>query len=171
MADQATLVLIKPDAIKRGLTGVVLSRLDELRLEVIGAKVVRVSRALAEEHYRNIREKPFFEETVEYLRGKRHGVASVLAFVFWGHEAVERVRQLAGATHPEQADPASIRGALGRMTTTGLMENVLHASSDESEAKREIALGFRPEELVMQPFPGSAWTSSRRGTTSAARKG
>ena len=134
MADQATLVLIKPDAIKRGLTGTVLSRLDVLRLDVIGAKVVRVDRALAEEHYQNIRSKPFFEETVEYIQGKFHGTPYVLAFVFWGENAIERVRQAAGATHPEKADPASIRGSFGRMMTTGLMENVLHASSDPNEA-------------------------------------
>ncbi len=153
MADQATLVLIKPDAIKRGLTGTVLSRLDVLRLDVIGAKVVRVDRALAEEHYQNIRSKPFFEETVEYIQGKFHGTPYVLAFVFWGENAIERVRQAAGATHPEKADPASIRGSFGRMMTTGLMENVLHASSDPNEAEREIRLWFKPHELLK--IPGS----------------
>ena len=148
MANEATLVLIKPDAIKRGLAGTVISRLEALQLEVIGAKAVRVGRALAEEHYLNILEKPFYEETVEYLQGTLHGTACVLAFVLWGEGAVERVRQLAGATHPEKADPMSIRGSLGRMTTTGLMENVLHTSSDLREAAREIQLWFKPEELL-----------------------
>ena len=153
MAAQATLVLVKPDAIKRGLTGSVLSRLDELRLEIIGAKVVRVDRKLAEAHYKNIEGKPFFDETVEYLQGKLHGTTGVLAFVFWGENAVERVRELAGATHPEKADPASSRGSLGRMTTSGLMENVLHASADLSEAKQEIALWFTRDELLRDPSP------------------
>ena len=89
MANQATLVLIKPDAIQRGLTGAVLSRLDGLRLEVIGAKALHVSRELAQAHYENIRGKPFFDEAVEYLRGKLHGTNAVLAFVFWGDDAVE----------------------------------------------------------------------------------
>ena len=148
MRDQATLVLIKPDAIKRGLTGAVLSMLDPLRLEIIGAKAVRASQELAEAHYQHIREKPFFRETVDHLLGKLHGVNYVLAFVLWGPDAVDRVRQVTGATHPEKAEPTSIRGALGRMTTSGLMENVLHASSDVQEAEREIRLWFTAPELL-----------------------
>ena len=146
--DQATLVIVKPDAIKRGLTGAVLSKLDPLQLEMIGAKVVRVSQELAEVHYQHIKEKPFFRETVDHLRGTLHGVHYVLVLILWGPEAIERVRQVTGATHPEQADPTSIRGALGRMTTAGLMENVLHSSSNPQEAEREIALWFQPHELL-----------------------
>jgi nucleoside-diphosphate kinase len=152
-AGQATLVLIKPDAIQRGLSGAVLSRLEELQLELIGAKAVHVSKALAEEHYQPIRDKPFFDETVAHLQGRLHGVPSVLALVFWGARAIERVRRLAGATHPERADPTTIRGALGRMTSAGLMENVLHASSDPREAEREIRLWFKPKELLREPWP------------------
>ena len=153
MPNQATLVIIKPDAIARGLTGVVISRLDVLGLEVIGAKVVRVGRELAEEHYKHIRGKPFFEETVEHIQGKLHHVEAVLALVYWGSNAVERVRQVAGATNPEKAEADSIRAGLGRITTTGLMENVLHASSDAKEAEREIKLWFKPDELVRDCFP------------------
>src|SRR3990167_3185326 len=145
MANQATLVIIKPDAIQRGFVGAVLSQLETLRLECIGAKAVAVSRELAEAHYQNIREKPFFVETVEYLQGTRHGMPYVLAFVLWGRAAVERVRQLAGATHPEKADPRSIRGMFGRMASSGLMENVIHASSAAEEAEREIRLWFKPD--------------------------
>ena len=145
---EATLVVIKPDAIKRGLTGSVLSQLDTLRLEVIGAKVVRVSKTLAEAHYQQLRDKPFFDEIVEYMQGNLHGTAYVLAFVYWGPRAIERVREVMGATHPEKADPHSIRGALGRMATSGLMENVMHASADASDAQREIALWFEPHELL-----------------------
>ncbi len=153
MADQATLVLIKPDAIQRGLAGTVLSRLEQLRLEVIGAKVVRVSRPLAEEHYKDLRGRPFFKELLDHIQGKLHGVNYVFAFVLWGPEAIARVREVAGATNPEQADPCSLRGSLGRMTTTGVMENVLHASSDSREAEREITLWFKPHELVRGRFP------------------
>jgi len=148
--DEATLVVIKPDAIHRGLVGAVFSRLETLRLEIIGAKVMRVDRALAEEHYRDIRGKPFFDETVEYLQGKMHGVAAVPAFVFWGPRAVARVREVTGLTHPEKADPTSIRGAFGRMATSGLMENIIHASADVEEAHREIRLWFKPEELLRE---------------------
>ncbi len=153
MADQATLVIVKPDAIRRGLMGAALSRLEPLQLEIIGAKAIRVSQELAEEHYTHIREKPFFRETVDHLRGKLHGVSCVLALVLWGPEAVERVRQATGATNPEKAEPASIRGALGRNTASGLMENVIHASSDAAEAEREIRLWFNPAELLQDPFP------------------
>ena len=153
MADEATLLIIKPDAIKHGLVGAVLSYLEPLRLEVIAAKVLRVERAVAEAHYQHIRNKPFFGETVDYLEGKLHGVSSVLAFVYWGEQAVERVRHMAGATHPEKAEPLSIRGALGRMRTSGLMENVVHTSSTSEEALREIPLWFRPSE-ILRPLPG-----------------
>ena len=148
MADEATLVVIKPDAIKRGLVGAVLSKLEGLKLEIIGVKVTRVSRSLAEAHYQHIRDKPFFNETVEYLEGKLHHVSSVLALVFWGDHAIERVCQLTGATHPEKAEPTSIRGAFGRMATNGLMENMIHASSDHAGAEREIRLWFEPQELL-----------------------
>jgi nucleoside-diphosphate kinase len=174
MADQATLVLIKPDAIQRGLIGAVFSRLDKLQLEVIGAKAVRVGKGLAQEHYKGIRGKPFFDETVDYLQGKRHGTTYVLAFVLWGNGAVERVRQLAGATHPEKAKPISIRGSLGRITTSGLMENVLHASSDVEEAEREIRLWFEPHELLraLSPRPSTPaqQTHAARAGTRGAHK-
>ena len=155
LTGQATLVLVKPDAIKRGLIGAVLSRLEALQLECLGAKAVRVNRALAEAHYQPIKDKPFFIETVEYLQGKFHGTTYVLAFVLWGPDAIERVRRVMGATHPEQADPQSIRGAFGRMATSGLMENVLHASSSPAEAEREVALWFKPGELLVPPAAAS----------------
>ncbi len=148
MASEATLVIIKPDAIRRGLVGAVLARLEPLGLELIGAKMVRVSRELAETHYRHLREKPFYQELLEYLEGKLHQTWAVLALVLWGPQAVSRVREAAGATNPEQAHPQSIRGAFGRVTTAGVMENLLHASSDAHEAQREIALWFQPHELV-----------------------
>ena len=153
---QATLVIIKPDAIKRGLIGATLAHLEPLQLEIIGVKVIRVSRDLAEKHYQNIREKPFFEETVTYLQGKLHGVPSVLALVLAGEDAVERVRRITGATHPEKAEPTSIRGALGRMKLDGLMENVVHTSSDQAEALREIKLWFSPHELLRDPSSGDS---------------
>ena len=155
MPNEATLVVIKPDAIKRGLAGAVLSRLEALRLDVIGAKAVRVSRQLAEEHYTDLRDKPFFEELLDLIQGKLHGTNYVLALVLWGPDAVTRVRVLAGATHPEQAEPLSIRGSFGRMTTSGLMENILHSSSTLAEAQREIRLWFEPHELLENPFPST----------------
>lgn len=150
---QATLVVIKPDAIQRGLTGAVLTKLDELGLQIIAAKVTRVTREMAEAHYHHLREKPFFEELLQHLRGQLHGVDSVLIFVYYGPNAIARVRDMAGATNPEVAVPTSIRGAYGRLTTKGVFENVVHASSDEQEAEREIRLWFRPDELLQPVLP------------------
>ena len=160
---QATLVVLKPDVIKRGLIGAVITQLEALRLEIIGTKVIRVSRELAEEHYKHIRGKPFFEETVDYLQGKLHGVPSVIAFVLWGESAIDCVRKLAGATHPEKAEPTSIRGAFGRMATSGLMENVIHASSDSADADREIRLWFQPHELLRELSCFSSSDAGRGG--------
>ena len=161
MADQATLVIIKPDAIQKGLVGAAISRLEPLKLEIIGVKIMPVSQELAEAHYMHIKEKPFFRETVDHLRGVLHGVTHVLAFVLWGPEAVARVRQVTGATNPEKADPQTIRGALGRNLSTGLMENVIHASSNSTDAQREIALWFKPEELL-RAIPGFSDAGARR---------
>ena len=166
MPDQATLVIIKPDALKRGLMGAAITRLEPLKLEIIGAKVLQVSQAMAEEHYHHIRNKPFFKEAVEHLRGLIHGVPYVIAFVLWGPDAIDRVRQVTGATNPEKADPMTIRGAFGRNLSTGLMENVIHSSSDPAEAEREIQLWFSPEELLRQPF--AAWPRARQ-TSKASR--
>ena len=76
-----------------------------------------------------------------------------MAMVYWGKDAITKVRQLAGATNPEEADPTTIRGSYGRITTKGLYENVLHASSNELEAEREIKLWFQPEDIIIDLYP------------------
>lgn len=149
---EQTLVLIKPDGIAKSLTGNILTRISETRLEIAAAKVVRVTRELATEHYRHMKDKPFFEELIQFLMGEFHK-RKVLAMVYYGDEAISRIRQIAGATNPEIADPVSIRGAYGRITTKGVFENVIHASSDKSEAEREIKLWFEPDEVVFDVYP------------------
>lgn len=151
--NQATLVLIKPDGLKKSLTGNILTRLSETKLEIVAAKIVKASRELAVEHYVHLKDKPFFEELLRYLMGELHERRKVLAMVYWGEEAIDKVRQLAGATNPEEADPVSIRGAYGRITTKGIYENVIHASSNEAEAKREIQLWFSPDEIIVDLYP------------------
>ncbi len=153
MSVESSLVLIKPDAIQRGLTGLILTRLDEPGLMMIGAKVMRVSRELAEEHYNTLRPKPFFEELIQHICGRLHGVEHLLALVYHGPGAIARIRHLSGATNPEKAEPRSIRGAYGRNTASGLMENVIHSSSDAADAEREIKLWFRPDELLLPLYP------------------
>ena len=150
MAIERTLVLIKPDGLKRKLTGLAIDRLDTLGLEMIGAKIISVSEALAREHYEPLKDKPFFENLIRYIRGQLHGIPKnrVLAFVYRGDNAVARVREITGATNPEDAAPGTIRGSFGRLTTAGQFENVIHASSDIQEAEREIKLWFSPNEIM-----------------------
>ena len=109
-------MLIKPDGLKKSLTGNILTRLSETKLEIVAAKITRVSRELAEEHYKHMKDKPFFKDLVKYLRGELHQRLKAMAMVYWGEDAISKVRQLAGATNPEKADPVSIRGAYGRIT-------------------------------------------------------
>ena len=150
---QATLVIIKPDGLKKSLTGNILSRLSETKLKIIGAKIVKVSLVLAHTHYHHLRDKPFYEELIKYIVGKLHGDNRVMALIYWGQDAIKKVRDIAGATNPEEAEPISIRGAYGRILTTGLYENVVHASSSEEEAEREIKLWFEPDEMVYELYP------------------
>lgn len=150
---QQTLVLIKPDGLKKSLTGNILTRLSETKLEIAAAKIVRVSRELAETHYCHMKEKPFFEELIKYIRGELHKRRKVLAMVYHGEGAIKKVRQIAGATNPEEADPVSIRGAYGRITTSGIYENVIHTSTNEAEAEREIKLWFEPDEIIYKLYP------------------
>ena len=150
---QQTLVLIKPDGLKRSLTGNILTKLSETKLYIVGAKVVKVSKELAEEHYKNLKQEKFFKELINYIQGKHHKTERVLALIYEGYGAINLIRKLAGATNPEEAEPTSIRGAYGRITTTGIYENVIHASADEKDAEREIKLWFKPEELVSILYP------------------
>ena len=151
--DQKTLVVIKPDGLKKSLTGNILTRLSESKLEIVAAKIVRVSRELAAEHYKHMKDKPFFDELIKYLQGELHERRKVMAMVYWGDDAIDKVRKLAGSTNPEEADPTTIRGSYGRITTKGLYENVIHASSNESEAEREIKLWFEPDEIIVDLYP------------------
>lgn len=150
--NQATLVLIKPDGLKKSLTGNILTRLAETKLEIVAAKIVRVSRELAIEHYQHMQDKPFFEELIQYIRGELHNRKKVMAMVYWGEDAISKVRQLAGATNPEEADSTTIRGAYGRITTKGLYENVVHTSTNAQESEREIKLWFNPEEVIVDLY-------------------
>ncbi|MDI6704544.1 MAG: nucleoside-diphosphate kinase [bacterium] len=158
---QQTLVLIKPDGLKKSLTGNILTRLSETKLEIVAAKIVRVSRQLAEEHYRHMRDKPFFEELIKYIQGELHDRRKVLAMIYWGEDAINKVRVLAGATNPEKADPVSIRGAYGRITTLGVYENVIHTSTNEEEAEREIKLWFNPDEIIVDIYPTKIVTKEK----------
>ena len=146
--NQATLVIIKPDGLQKSLTGNILTKLSDAKLVIIAAKMRVVSRKLAEDHYRHMKDKPFFEDIVKYLMGEFH-TKRTMALVYYGDSAIGRVRQICGATNPEEAAPDTIRGAYGRITTKGVYENVIHASSVAEDASREVKLWFEPHEIVV----------------------
>lgn len=158
---QQTLIIIKPDGLSKSLTGNVLTRLSETKLEIIGAKMVKVSRKLAEEHYKHLKDKPFFEELIKYIMGKYHK-EKVMALVYWGEDAIEKVRTMCGKTNPEEAESVSIRGAYGRITTKGVYENVVHASADTEDAEREIKLWFGPDDLIKDTYPAKDVTQTKQ---------
>jgi nucleoside-diphosphate kinase len=153
MAIEQTLILIKPDGLVKSLTGNVITRLAEAKLTIMGAKVVRVSRELAEKHYEHLKEKPFFDELIKYIMGDMHKTYRVLALVYQGEDAITKIRDVVGETDPEKANPVSIRGAYGRITTSGIFENVVHASSSREDAEKEIKLWFQPDEIVEDLYP------------------
>lgn len=157
MTVQQTLVLIKPDGLVKSLTGNILTALSETKLIIVGAKIVQVSRELAVEHYRHLKEKPFFDELIRYITGEFH-TKRVMALVYEGEGAIKKVREIAGSTNPEEASSISIRGKYGRITSKGVYENAIHASENEEEAEREIKLWFEPDELFHKLYPTESKT-------------
>lgn len=162
---EAVLILIKPDGLKKSLTGNILTRLSETKLEIVAAKMARVSRELAEEHYKHLKDKPFFAELIRYLQGELHDRRKVMALVYWGKDAIQKCRELAGATNPEEAESTSIRGSYGRITTSGVYENVIHVSSNKEEAEREVKLWFQPSEIIVDLYPSREITAKEQKIT------
>ncbi|MCX8045188.1 MAG: nucleoside-diphosphate kinase [Desulfobacterota bacterium] len=170
---EQTLVLIKPDALKNSLTGYVLSQLSEFHtgLRFAGAKIVHVSRMLAEEHYAEHRGKVFFQSLLDYIMGCSHypdepWKRRVIALVYQGHHAIQKIRAISGPTNPHEArvkKPGCIR-ALGTVVPikdaagTVLderMDNLIHASATVADAEREIKLWFKPSDIppLMRAYP------------------
>lgn len=144
---ERVLIIIKPDGMLKNLAGIVFAHLGALDLSLVGLKLIEPQRCLLEDHYKHLKGQPFFEQNIRFMLGEMNGCKRLLASVYQGDNAIQLCRTLAGATNPEKADPRSIRGAFGRITTEGTFENVIHVSSDPSEAEREISLWFRPDEL------------------------
>jgi nucleoside-diphosphate kinase len=128
-----TLILVKPDAFERGLTGEIVARFERKGLKIAAMKHMVVERDLAEEHYAEHAEKPFFGELVEFITG-----GPLVAMVLEGHEAVKAARQVIGATNPIEAAPGSIRGDYGLEVQT----NLVHGSDSPESAQREIGIFF-----------------------------
>jgi nucleoside-diphosphate kinase len=173
---EQTLVLIKPDALKNSLTGYLLSQLSEFHtgLHFSGTKIVQVSRMLAEEHYAEHKGKLFFPSLLEYIRGEIHypdepWKRRVIAIVYQGPNATQKIRDIAGPTNPHVArknKPGCIR-ALGTVVPlldaegkviSERMDNLIHASATAEEGEREIKLWFKPDDIppLMHTYPTEA---------------
>ncbi len=146
---ERTLVLIKPDAMVKRIAGNIISELYNTGLKMIGLKLVNVQRELAEMHYEEHKNKPFFQKLIGHITGELHNNENVIAIVYEGEDAIRKVREAAGKTHPEEADFNSIRGKYGRWhSKTDCFENVIHASDSPISAEREINLWFDKEEIL-----------------------
>ncbi len=147
MTNEQTLILIKPDGMKRGLMGEVMMAFESAKLKLVAAKVVKVEESLAKRHYAMHEGKPFYERLINFIQGKKYGENRILALIYEGEDAVKVSRAIVGATDPEKAEPWTIRGKYGRRTTDGEIENVVHASGTPMEAKNEISLWFKNDEI------------------------
>jgi nucleoside-diphosphate kinase len=128
-----TLILVKPDAFERGLTGEILARFERKGLEIVALRRLQIDEDFAGAHYAEHVDKPFFRELVEFITG-----GPLVAAVLHGHDAVAAARQLIGATNPVEAAPGSIRGDFALEVTF----NLVHGSDSDESADREIALWF-----------------------------
>jgi len=139
MAEEQTLILIKPDATERLLAGEILGRIERRGFRIVGGKLLRVSDDLGRQHYAEHEAKPFFGELVEFITS-----APTWALVIEGEGAIATMRKTIGATNPAEADPGTIRGDLA----TAMPNNLIHGSDSSESAEREIALWFADDELV-----------------------
>ncbi len=150
---ERTLVLVKPDGVQRGLIGEVISRLERRGLRLVAAKFMPVSQELAETHYAIHKGKPFYEGLVRYITS-----APVMAMVWEGPNAVAAVRQTMGATRPTEAAPGTLRHDFA----LEVGRNLTHASDLPENGEIEIALWFRPDELVSWERSVDLWIFEKR---------
>jgi nucleoside-diphosphate kinase len=155
MKNQACLIIIKPDGLLKSLTGNVITALSEAKLRIMGAKIVSVKKELAEKHYEDLKQTTphVYENTLKYIMGHFH-TPRVLVLIYYGEDAIKKIREIVGSTNPEEAVPTTIRGRYGRINSkTGVLENCIHASDSEKTAEKEIKLWFEPEEIVVDLYP------------------
>lgn len=138
---ERTLVLIKPDAVERGLTGEIIARLERKGLKIVAMKMLQIDRTLGERHYAVHRDKPFYRGLVDFITS-----GPVVAIIFQGPGAVEAVRQAMGSTDPLKAAPGSIRGDLG----LDIQRNLIHGSDSPETAEQEIRLFFTQKEMAAE---------------------
>jgi len=136
---ERTFVMVKPDGVHRAFVGQVITRFETKGLKLVGLKMLKIPKEMAEEHYGEHVGKPFYEKLLSYITS-----GPVVAMVLEGKDAVNQSRRLIGATDPKKAEPGTIRGDFG----LELGRNIVHGSDSTASAKREIAIFFREEELV-----------------------
>ena len=150
---ERTFVMVKPDGVQRGLVGDVISRLERKGLKIVAMKMLWIAKEMAENHYAEHREKPFFSALVDYITS-----GPVVAMVVEGKNAIKVVRTLVGATNPAEAAPGTIRGDFG----LDVGRNVVHASDSPQSAEREISLFFSNEEIVNWEKADESWVYEER---------
>ena len=138
MAIEKTFILVKPDGVKKNLVGNILARFEAKGLKIVALKMIVAPKEVAETHYAEQKEKPFFGELVDFITS-----SPLVAAVIEGENAIKAVRQLNGATNPLEAVPGSIRGDYALT----IVENIVHGSDSPEAAAREIANWFKPEEI------------------------
>ncbi|MBW3623701.1 MAG: nucleoside-diphosphate kinase [Armatimonadetes bacterium] len=138
---ERTFIMVKPDGVRRGLVGEILRRFEDKGLRVVGLKMVVPSRDLAEKHYGVHRDKPFFNDVVEFITS-----GPVVALVLEGPDAIALTRAMMGKTRPTEAAPGTIRGDYANSTE----QNLVHGSDSPETASEEIELWFRTEELLSE---------------------
>jgi nucleoside-diphosphate kinase len=150
---ERTLIIIKPDAVQRGLTGEIIRRFEQRGLRIAGMKFMAVERALAEQHYAIHRGKPFYGSLVNYITS-----APVVVMALEGTNAVAAARGTIGATNPADATAGSIRGDLG----LEIGRNLVHGSDSVENGEQEIALWFKPAELINWERNTDPWIFEKR---------
>ncbi len=137
MSPEKTLILVKPDGVRRGLTGEVISRIEAKGYSIEALRMLKADRALLEKHYAEHAGKPFYEPLVEFMMS-----GPIVAIVATGNRVIEGFRSLAGATDPTVAAPGTIRGDLARDQGTKVVQNIVHGSDSPESAAREISIFF-----------------------------
>ena len=139
---ERSLVLIKPDAVQRGLIGSILMRLEQRGLKFVAMKMIQIDRKLAEKHYYVHRDKPFFDGLISFITS-----SPVIAIVIEGNNVVEMIRRMMGDTNPLNSAPGTIRGDFAILTGQDPTHNLIHGSDSPENAVKEIALFFEEDEL------------------------
>jgi nucleoside-diphosphate kinase len=145
-----TLILLKPDALQRGLAGRIIARLEDRGLKIVGLKLMQMDMDTARKHYAEHVEKPFFQGLADFMMSR-----PLVAMAVEGKDVVDVVRSTVGATNPLKAAPGTIRGDLGR----DIGRNLIHASDSPESAAWELAIFFKPAELLSYQREVDAWTA------------